>query len=701
MKIPNPSALPQASGVYYPYIDGLRALAVLSVVLFHLHGAWLPGGFVGVDVFFVISGFVVSASLAELQGAGFWRLLGQFYVRRVKRIVPALWVCLLFTTLLATAFIPFSWLSVVNQQTGVYAFFGLSNLILAESGRDYFAPTTDYNPYTHTWSLAVEEQFYLIFPLLFFTWLSSARGKLHSVRLFGVGLLLSLLFSAWQSYEMPTSAYFLSPGRFWELAAGVLLYQVMQLQSTQIASCIQLRRWVAWVSLGVLATAFACASTRGFPVPGAIPAVLGALGLLFGLHGQHEPRPLLSGLGHPLVTGIGKISYSLYLWHWPVFVLFRWTWGLESIGLRFLAMLLAFSLAYASWRWVEQPIRRAVWLKRLPAWSVILLGVLSLAGGAWLADRITHNNRLSLSVLSHQPELWYPKGPAAHPDYPGCTAEPEYHDVEGGTLMIYQPRGCIQPRLLRPVSLFVIGDSHAIAYEGLLKQYAITQSVRVYAYNNGGCPFISFQPWRDLDNAACRHYSDAALRDIKNRMRPGDVLFLPSLRMARLSDQWAYFGEASARAQMLSPEADLGRQRSVAWAVPVLKEFAQQGMHILFEAPKPVFFAPPFRCADWFSKHNPICAAGFEVPRLLLASFRAPVLDALQSVARQVPDVSIWDPFPVLCPDAVCRAWPQGQPSLFLDGDHLSGWGNQYLLPYFTERMNQYVEWIDLKSEER
>ena len=214
---------------YFPYIDGLRALAVLSVLVYHLNNQWLPGGFVGVDVFFVISGFVVSASVANCQGRGIGGFLIHFYARRIKRIFPALIVCLLVTAFLSALFIPEIWLSGINQQTGLYAFVGLSNFILADTGRDYFAPTTEFNPYTHTWSLGVEEQFYLVFPFLFFCWLSSRRGQRASLGLFAVGLVMSALIAAWQSVYSPTHAYLLTPRRFGEWAAGVGWYQAMEL----------------------------------------------------------------------------------------------------------------------------------------------------------------------------------------------------------------------------------------------------------------------------------------------------------------------------------------------------------------------------------------------------------------------------------------------------------------------------------------
>jgi hypothetical protein len=179
--------------------------------------------------------------------------------------------------------------------------------------------------------------------------------------------------------------------------------------------------------------------------------------------------------------------------------------------------------------------------------------------------------------------------------------------------------------------------------------------------------------------------------DLRSRLKPGDVLFLPSLRLPRFSDQWIYFGEEQARHEMFSPEAEAGRRRSVAYAVTTLREIANRGVYIILEAPKPVFKAPPFRCADWFNRANPICAQGFAMPRSLLDTFRQPVLRAIAEIARQVPGVSIWDPYPILCPEEHCRAWRDGQP-LFLDGDHISGSGNKLLLPAFSETMRAHLE---------
>lgn len=679
---------PDTRTPYFPYIDGMRALAVLAVLIYHLHGPWLPGGFVGVDVFFVISGFVVSASIASFRGRGLLQFLAYFYARRIKRIFPALIVCLLVTSYVTALFVPASWLSAVNQKTGLYAFLGLSNFILAQTGRDYFAPTTEFNPYTHTWSLAVEEQFYLVFPFMFLAWLSGGKGRVLSIGLFTVAAVASMIFAGWQSTVSPTEAYFLTPSRFWELAAGVLLFQLTQQKPViETESPAPWRGVVGALSLVVLLCGLAFSSPAHFPFPGALPAVAGTMGVIYCLHRYQHLRRLHALLGNAPLVYVGRISYSLYLWHWPVFVLFRWTVGLDTPLLRVLAVVIAFALAIASYKFIENPIRHSRAIRSLPQTAVIVLGLVCVAGSWGGASTISDNlHKISLSTLSKNQDEWYPHGSWFSTDNPGCLAEPEYHNVGGGLMMIYKPYNCATPRALNEHSIYVIGDSHALAYEGLFKQYAMRNSTQVFAYNNGGCPFISLQPWRENDNADCKRYAEASLQDLRQRLKPGDVLFLPSLRLARLSDQWAYFGEEQAAAQMFGSVADTGRGRAVADAVHVLREFADNGVQIVFEGPKPLFKAPPFRCSDWFNHENPICAQGFSVSRELLETYRKPVLQSFAEIARQLPNASVWDPFPVLCPDQECKAFRDGKP-LFLDGDHLSGDGNLLLLKDFTDFM--------------
>ena len=155
---------------YFPHVDGLRALAVLAVIAYHLHPSLLPGGFAGVDLFFVISGFVVTASLAGHRGESLVSFLGRFYARRLARIAPALLAMLMPTTVAYVFLVPRAWLSGITESVGKAAFWGFSNWTLGAQSETYFAPRAEFNPYLHTWSLGVEEQFYLIAPLLLFGW---------------------------------------------------------------------------------------------------------------------------------------------------------------------------------------------------------------------------------------------------------------------------------------------------------------------------------------------------------------------------------------------------------------------------------------------------------------------------------------------------------------------------------------------------
>ena len=189
---------------YIPQIDSLRAFAVLAVVAFHLNGALLPGGFVGVDVFFVISGYVVSSTLMRNSSLSFGRFALQFYSRRIMRILPALLVCMIVTTIFTAAFIPSSWLSQSNYVTLLLALLGLSNFSLMFAGDNYFAPRVDFNPATHTWSLGVEEQFYLIFPLIYFVWLKSKHSERPGIIgkwLLALLIALSFCYSAYASLK--------------------------------------------------------------------------------------------------------------------------------------------------------------------------------------------------------------------------------------------------------------------------------------------------------------------------------------------------------------------------------------------------------------------------------------------------------------------------------------------------------------------
>ncbi len=701
--------LPHQSSGYYSGIDGLRAVAVLAVVIFHLNAHWLPGGFVGVDVFFVISGFVVSLSLVGMRFTGFSQLLTYFYARRLLRIAPALIVCLLLVTLLCCMFIPKAWLSQANSRTGLAAFFGVSNFVLAASANDYFSPRSEFNPFTHTWSLAVEEQFYLVFPVLIFGWLRVAQNGKQSLRkVAGAALLLlalaSLALCAWWSVSQPTLAFYMLPARFWELAGGVgLVFTMGWWQPRLQALALPITRAASAALLLALALGLVFAKDTAFPFPWAVLPALATMGLLCLLVAQ--PRSMAAQwLSVAPMRHVGRISYSLYLWHWPVFVLFRWTVGLEAVQYQVAAVVMAWVFSELSFRWVEQPARKSA---PLAAWSrarVVGLGLGAVSVSCAVSLLMFANqNQLSLSV-TRDVNTWNPESniqlPASAPKGADCevSARADTSAQSEGVVQLLMPSNCkgraadigsstststsTSSTSTTPRRMFVAGDSHAWAYTAMLRLYAQQSGTEIHLITRGGCPFFNLRRLNNAESAFCGDFTVRALRVIAAQAQPGDVLFLPTLRLVRLRDQWGEVQKTAASASGGITAED--RSAAVSEAIAALEPLAKRGVMVVFEAPKPIFKSPAFRCSDWFNASNPACSAGLTIGRSELEAMRSPSQTAMRAVVQQLPQASVWDPTPVLCPEATCSTQRDGQP-LFFDGDHISGYGNAFLLPDFAK----------------
>jgi peptidoglycan/LPS O-acetylase OafA/YrhL len=676
---------------YLPYVDGLRAIAVLAVVLYHLNPAWLPGGFAGVDIFFVISGFVVAASVGERERTSLFSFISYFLSRRMLRIAPALIVCLLVTGLVAAVFIPDAWLSESNQRTGKFAFFGFGNLMLARYGNDYFSPISEYNPYTHTWSLGVEEQFYLLFPLLFWVWSFRGRWRSVVVGLFVVGGLWSFVHATRLGPVNHAAAFYLLASRFWELAVGVLLYLGMSMAGRRFdTSDSATPRWLlpaaGFASVALLISLVTSQPTT-FPAPGAVLPVLATAALLGLLHGRPMSFPLVRVLTwHPMLR-IGRLSYSLYLWHWPVFVLFRWTVGTGSLATRIAALAIAVILAVLSWRYIETSVRRAPRLKAMPRIAVVACGVVALYAGMWISGWVDRRQPvLSVSSVSRHAEDWYPSRKATVTSAAGCSVTPIREPVGDGFRVVFQRKACTGP--VTAPDVFVIGDSHAMAYGTMFSDYALDTGARVVLYNNGGCPFLSLQPWRE-QTPRCVKVAGQALEHMLPRLGAGDVVFMPSLRVPRFVDQWDRLPQDDIPARVFSDAAAKERDAAVLAGAQVLQRIQVTGARTMLEAPDLVMKAPLFRCADVWTASNPVCADGTVVNRAEFEHLRAPMLGSIHSLAGQVPGSYVWDPFPVLCPaDGECNGFLDGKP-LFFDGDHLSGFANHLLLPSFIQATRQ------------
>lgn len=673
---------------YYPHVDGLRAIAVVAVIFYHLNPSWLPGGFTGVDVFFVISGYVVSASVARSSSFGGWKGVLGFYARRMRRIMPALVVCLLATGLLSTLLIPESWLSETSGKTGRMAFVGLSNWVMAGTGNDYFSPRSEFNPYTHTWSLGVEEQFYLLFPLLFMAWSKGGRGRGLSMLLFGLATAGSLLFAISRALQggQEIASFYQTTTRFWQLGAGVLLFQMLDMRRHVTGESRLTGPWPGLLQLGsasVLAYGLWAARPGHSPWIDGLWPVLGTLGLLALLHRSAAGWVGSSLSAQPMLV-IGRMSYSLYLWHWPVFVLFRWTFGLDSLLAGALALVSTAVLAWVSWRWVEQSLRFGRrWRGSDLRW--VAGGVVVLLLGMGLQKQLERAAKhISLSTVSRHPLDWYPYAKGLQKEFPDCELVVSRLPVTGGQVQQFERGSCAAGRGVER-RLFVAGDSHVLAYREMLRRLVLLDGGQVRVYANAGCALIGLQG-RQPGDPGCAAYVRHSLADVATQARAGDVLFLPGLRVPRLVEQYELLDQQHVLAAVRSEEAAAARKAEVYGAIAALKPLADRGVRIVLEAPKPVLPAPPFRCSDPFNRGNPICVNGMVVTRERMEALRAPALSSLQQVAQALPGASVWDPLPVLCTGGSCQPGQAGKP-LYFDGDHLSGHGNRVLLPSFRSHL--------------
>lgn len=363
---------------YRPEIDGLRAFAVIAVIINHFNKDLLPSGYLGVDIFFVISGYVITSSLANHRSESFGDFFLGFYARRVKRLVPALVVFVAIAFLASSLFIPPEPALDFNSysRTGVLSLLGLSNLYLFKQSTDYFASSTEYNVFTHSWPLGVEEQFYLVFPFLI--WLSGfgrittkgERNLFWTTLILSIGSLISFIYL----YPIHQSAaYFPMPPRFWELGAGCLIFLALR-------NCSRLQDHLEKLPPSLVAGALTAALF--IPLSHAVLATIAVVSLSVCLLACLRPEKGGYGLfTHPQIVYLGLISYSLYLWHWGVLCISRWTIGIHwwSWPLQVGLMLV---LAIGSYRYVETPLRKAKWTTK--RWRTIGYGVGAMTGTAGL-----------------------------------------------------------------------------------------------------------------------------------------------------------------------------------------------------------------------------------------------------------------------------------------------------------------------------
>lgn len=636
--------------VYRREIDGLRAIAVLPVILFHAGFSWFSGGYVGVDVFFVISGYLITSILVKDLEKGSFSIL-RFYERRARRILPALFFVMICC-------IPFAYAWMIPQQYKDFSqalvaiSFFISNILFwVKSG--YFSAAAEENPLLHTWSLAVEEQFYIFFPLmLLLLWGFGKKSVFYIVVIISV---FSLLLAEWGWRNTPSANFYLLPTRAWELGSGAvcaLFLSGCKPSENSILSLLGLAMILYSVFFFTEATPFPSVYTL-------VPVVGTTLIILFGTNGASAAR-LLS---NKVFVGIGLVSFSAYLWHQPLFAFARIRSAADPSWVLMLALsIVSIVLAFFSWRFVEQPfrskgLRYSMSRSQIFSYSVAG-GVLFLAAGFYgymgkgLPSREAPSG-LTFSELDVGKMTKFPRGVS-------------YKCVSGSESFEMCSTGD-DPEVM------VWGDSYA---KHLLQAIQSSDSFAekdVVQVTKSACAPIKdlsltnrshIQSW----SRECIAFNDSVMRWLEGN---GSVEYVIMSSPMSIIESSTY----DAQGQFRNPSPDI-----------VLSKLNETARYLRSLGKKPVFVSPPPRNGSDLSKcaiYNKVYSRGDGVDCSFavgdLSSSHVNVIKFLSSEEVSLPVVMLGD---YICSNSKCET-VMGGVNIFMDDGHLSHEGSKLLGSHF------------------
>ncbi len=640
---------------YRPEIDGLRAFAVIAVIINHFNKEILPSGYLGVDIFFVISGFVITSSLYQRPSENFKDFISGFYERRIKRLVPALSVFVLITSIVICLFQEDPYLSL---WTGLTSLFGLSNLYLLEKATDYFAQSTELNVFTHTWSLGVEEQFYIIFPFLI--WFSgfgrqTKNGDRNLFLIIGTLAITSLIGFLYLYPINQSAAYFLMPTRFWEMASGSLLFiGLKKRKSTQKLLEKVSPIVVLAMIVGIMYLPMSVATISTFSVVALSAVFISSL----------KKRTILHiFFTHPKVVYVGRISYSLYLWHWGVLSISRWTIGIHWWSIPFQGALIL-GLAIASYEYIETPLRKGDWFGK--RWKTIVLG-----GGMIVS--------LAVSLITLIEPL---KGQL----YTGKKINTEQKPfLKGKECLenVSERTQCLFIDNKSKRTLWLLGDSHTKSLDLAGEQVANSLDMNLKLYRAKVTTFPPVQKYRkskkriDLQRLDDFRFVE---EELYRQIKVGDIIIL-SMRLP-YHFGGTYYEYPSSDFAFIRKDGSFGSQDDYFddWISSVIN-FAnisqEKGGKIIIQTPTP----------EWEREKNKLCSKKnnqwFNVLQNRNCQINSKffidkdrglykhLFEKLSRLSISHKNIYLFDTYKVVCPERMCSFTKEGI-DIYRDDDHIS-----------------------------
>jgi peptidoglycan/LPS O-acetylase OafA/YrhL len=623
-------AAPIAAAAYRPDIDGLRAIAVLSVLLHHLSASVVPGGYVGVDVFFVISGYLITGIISREMAEGRFSFR-RFYKRRARRIFPALFAVLAAALIVGYfVLLPSDYAATLRTALGTVAF--SSNLVFWYEDAGYFGADTRLNPLLHTWSLGVEEQFYLLFPVFLLACYRYLRRQVFWTVL--VCAAVSLAWAALLVRTNRTAAFYLSPFRAWELLAGSLLAfgAVPSVRSRTLREIL-----VAGGLVAILGACLVYSERTIFPGLAALVPVLGAVAII---HAGASGTTLASRLlqWRPMVY-IGLISYSLYLWHWPLIVLAQYANGMDIPAKPYLLFALSVLLASASYHFVEQPFRHGPGV--MPQWALpSTAGFVALVSIFCVVGLVKNGfaDRFDAKVVSLDKLRLLPV------PYSQCFDLPP-------------DRSCLLGHAQSQPDILLWGDSHLVAWAPALDASLLQARRRAVFATFAACPPLlgmenELKPGCAAENAAVAKY----------------LIANPKIKTVVLMAFWStYFRDHGPLRMVLQDGARIEGIAAAQRSLDMTRKWLEEnGRTVILVGPVPVYDkdVPAALAVEALTERRALDLSVSEQRRK-----HAPFLAAVDGF-RSGASFRFLDPIPWLCARE-CEVIKDGVP-LYRDSNHLS-----------------------------
>ncbi len=649
-----------------------------AVVAFHAFPKTLPGGFLGVDVFFVISGFLISGMILDAIREGRFSLL-DFYLRRARRIVPALLTMLAGITLLAALILMPDEMERFGSNVTAGALF-VPNLVLARE-QGYFDPAAIDNPLLHLWSLGVEEQFYLVWPLALLLLLPRAGARNLVLAIAGI-ILLSLALHIALARLAPTASFYLPFTRFWQLLAGAMLAALATARAVERhegGTALSPMRRPAWVNdlmsfagLALIGTTIYAGTVNHSQVSLALPVTAGAALFIAAGPRALPNRTLFSW--RPVVY-VGLISYPLYLWHWPPLSflhLMELNEGTSGRILRVGAVLFAFAASALTYHLVELPMRRRKDLRRI---GVRLLGGLGAAAVAGVVVAAS-GGLPQRTTLDHNP--FYRTAEMRREDR--CS------EIHGQPENLHKSAFCVRNDYQHEPEIVLLGDSHANMFvSGVLSTWPLASTLQIGA---SACPYLrDTEYWNDNRPSwrrICPPLTETAYRAIGSETRLVILAARIPSYIAPAREYAATFDYVSPK-HFRSPQFP-GANAAETWRLALrrdLRLLLSEDREVVLVLPVPALDFSPRTCVRfrpierWMDEPD---ADACTVPRAEVEAEHAQSRAIVADVAREIadPDLHVVDPVDALCDARQCRAVIGGR-LMYLDDNHLSPDGSRYV----------------------